>query len=186
MDFGSENLQPVIEFASKCHAGQTRKTSGLPYIVHPMAVLSKLADWEIGCYKCWKAALCHDVLEDCPVTFDELVAVIGLDAANIVQELTFHVDRKSDVDPKIQKRDYMRTFASKSVHALVIKVADRVCNTVDFISTTPDYAPKYWKQADDLFNAMMSRGEEIMAEFGRSSFPRMKYSRTCLNPMLVR
>jgi len=187
MDFTQESLQPVIEFAVKCHQGQTRKGSGLPYIVHPMAVLSQLADWEIGCYKCWKAALCHDILEDCPeVTFEQLVEVIGLDAANIVQELTFKYNPHSEILEHIQKKEYMKSFATKSIHALAIKVADRICNTVDFISTNPDYAPKYWKKAEDLFDTMFTRGEEMMAEFGRGSFPRMKYTRTCLTPMLVR
>ena len=187
MNFPQESIQPVIEFAVKCHQGQTRKGSGLPYIVHPMAVLSQLADWEIDCYKCWKAALCHDILEDCPeVTFDQLVAVIGLDSANIVQELTFKPNRAIQTPDHLQKKEYMKSFESKSIHALAIKVADRICNTVDFISTDPDYAPKYWKKAEDLFDIMITRGEELMREFGRASFPRMKYTRTCLVPMLVR
>lgn len=179
-----ENIQSVIEFAVKCHKDQTRKQSGLPYIVHPMAVLAKLADWEINCYKCWKAALCHDILEDCPnVTFEQLVEAIGLDSANIVQELTFKPH--GDLPERVQKDQYMKSFHTKSIHALVIKVADRICNTMDFMSTTPDYAPKYWKKADELFFAMMARGDEMMEEFGRGSFPRMKYSRMCMLPMMV-
>ena len=78
----------------------------------------------------------------------------------------------------------MKSFGSKSVHALVVKVADRMCNTADFMSTNPSYAPKYWRKADDLFGAMMDRGEEIMKAFGRSSFPRMKYTRTTMSSML--
>lgn len=186
MESLQEDIQSVIEFAVKCHQGQIRKGSGLPYIVHPMAVLAKLADWEINCYKCWKAALCHDILEDCPdVTFDQLVEVIGVDAANIVQELTFKPDPHSDLSERVQKDQYMKSFQTKSIHAFVIKVADRICNTVDFISTTPDYAPKYWKKADDLFRTMMLRGDEMIAEFGGGSFPRMKYTRMCMLPMMV-
>lgn len=185
MEFPKEDLQPVIEFALKCHKGQFRKGSGLPYIVHPLAVLSKLAEWQIFCYKCWTAAICHDILEDCPhVTFDELVAVIGLDAAKIVEELTFR-PQSSEVNEK-QKSDYMKMFFGKSVEALVIKVADRVCNTEDFLSTTPDYAPKYWAKASDLLNAMLNRKDEINARFGVSCFPLMRYNQTRMDEKLVR
>lgn len=180
-------MQAVMEFAVRAHSGQFRKGNRLPYIVHPMAVLAQLADWEVGCYKCWKAALCHDVLEDCPhIDFATLSSAIGEDSARIVQELTFQPDPFSDIPAHVQKRDYMKTFATSSVEALVIKVADRICNTKDFLSTNPDYAPKYWRKAEELFDSMMTRGEEINASFNRSVFPRMKYTRTTLTPMLVR
>ena len=179
-------LQAVIDFAVKSHTGQIRKGSGLPYIVHPMAVMSQLADWEIGCYNCWKAALCHDILEDCPhVSYNQLVAAIGQEAALIVEELTFRPDHKSDVPLALQKKIYMESFVDKSVASIVLKVGDRVCNTRDFISIDPQYANKYWSKADPLFDAMMTRAEEITAVFGRGTFPRMKYTRTCLNRTLT-
>jgi guanosine-3',5'-bis(diphosphate) 3'-pyrophosphohydrolase len=180
-----EDIQPVIEFMIGAHKGQIRKGSGLPYAVHPMAVLSQLADWEIGCYKCWKAGLCHDIREERPdITLEQMIAAIGAESAGIVEELTFIPNPHTGVPDAIQKVNYMKSFGSKSVHALVVKVADRMCNTADFMSTNPSYAPKYWRKADDLFGAMMDRGEEIMKAFGRSSFPRMKYTRTTMSSML--
>jgi len=181
-----QDIQPVIEFMVRAHKGQIRKGSGLPYSVHPMSVLARLGDWEIDCYNCWKAALCHDVLEDCPeVTFDQLVGVIGEQSANIVQELTFKPNPNSVMPEPFQKSEYMKSFANKSLNALVIKVADRMCNTMDFISTDPNYASKYWKKAESLFETMLIRKEEILTEFGRSSFPRMRYNQTCLSDMLT-
>jgi (p)ppGpp synthase/HD superfamily hydrolase len=181
-----EDIQSVIEFAVYAHKGQKRKHSGLPYIVHPMAVLSQLSDWDITCYNCWKAALCHDILEDCPhVTFEELQSVIGVKSANIVKELTFTIDLKSGKPEAYQKSEYMKSFETKSVYALVVKVADRVCNTRDFMATLLDYAPKYWRKAQDLFDANLTRKEEIMKEFGRNSFPMMKYTQTCMSQQML-
>lgn len=162
-----DDIQLVIEFAVKAHKGQIRKDSELPYIVHPIAVLKKLAEWGIQCRICWKAALCHDVLEDCPdIDFERLWFAIGIDAANIVQELTF-------VGPKEDKPAYMDSFATKSVQALVVKVADRLCNTEDFEQSNPVYAVKYMQKAEGLFRAMEMRKDEIVANFGEKTFKLM-------------
>lgn len=178
------NLQSVIELAVEAHAGQVRKGSGLPYIVHPMAVLAKLGEWDITCFKCRSVALCHDIEEDCPqIHRDRIVQVIGEDAAIVVDELTFK-PLLNGIEASIQKREYMRSFKDKSVHALVVKVADRVCNTLDFIATDPQYASKYWKKATNLFEIMLCRGDEINANFGMSVFPRMRYAQTTINRIL--
>lgn len=173
------NIQDVIRFAVDAHEGQVRKGSGLPYIIHPMAVLAKLGEWEIGCYKCWSAALCHDILEDCPdITRNDVIEAIGLDATIVVEELTFKPTENFD------KIAYMRSFKEKSVHSLVIKVADRICNTLDFMSSDPQYAKKYWRKASELFEVMLNRHVEINTVFGDQCFPRMRYAQTNLNMVL--
>lgn len=180
----SAEIQPVIAFAVQAHQGQVRKGSGLPYIVHPMAVLSQLASWDIRCSKTWKAAITHDILEERPdITFEELCEIVGPEAAAIVQELTFFP--KDPSTATAEKALYMRSFKDKSVEALVIKVADRICNTRDFLDTTPGYARKYWNKADDLFDTMITRGEEIAETFGIGPVARMKYSKQLLDPVLA-
>lgn len=179
-------LQEVIEFAVDVHKNTpTRKHSELPYIVHPMAVLSLLGDWEVKDEVCRNAAVLHDTWEECPdvITFQKLEEVAGTETALVVKELTFI---PSGPEPHVQKKKYMETFKTNSVRALVVKMADRICNTLDFISGSPDYAPKYWKKAEPLFEAFLSRREEIEKVFGEATFIRMRYSMTNLNMSLVR
>lgn len=160
-------MDTVVEFVVMAHKGQVRKHSGLPYVVHPFQVLTCLSEWGVNCPICWKAALCHDVLEDCPqITFEMLSDVIGQEAANIVQELTF-------VGPKSEKAAYMASFATKSVQALVIKIADRWCNTNDFELHQPDYALKYWDKAEKLFDEFVNRQQEIVDCFGMQFFEKV-------------
>jgi (p)ppGpp synthase/HD superfamily hydrolase len=60
------NLDRAIQIASKAHSGQTDK-AGLPYILHPIAVMMQMSnDLER------QVAMLHDVIEDTPVTIDEL------------------------------------------------------------------------------------------------------------------
>ena len=76
----------AYEFAAKAHEGQTR-SSGQPYIIHPLAVsyilLGLGMDTDTIC-----AAMLHDVVEDTPVTLDEVKRKFGQDVAMLVDGVT--------------------------------------------------------------------------------------------------
>jgi len=156
------NIDRTIEFVVKSHAGQYRKSSNngnkLPYVFHPFAVAQLVWQWGAGSETVMKAALAHDVLEDCPVTFSELSEVIGIESANIVQELTFIPSSglsKSEI--AFEKSEYIKTFDKKSVEAILIKISDRYNNTMDFFQTDPVYAVKYFEKAMPLFETFEKR-----------------------------
>ena len=63
-------IERAYDMAEKHHRGQNRK-SGDPYITHPLAVTTILAD--IGMTEpTLVAALLHDTVEDTPYTLDQL------------------------------------------------------------------------------------------------------------------
>ena len=59
-------LEKALQIAVESHAGQTDK-SGQPYILHPLRLMMRMATETEKI-----VALLHDVVEDTPVTFDEL------------------------------------------------------------------------------------------------------------------
>lgn len=61
-------LERAIELAARAHAGQ-RDKGGHPYILHPLRVMQAVQ----GEYE-RIAAVLHDIVEDTPVTFDDLLA----------------------------------------------------------------------------------------------------------------
>ncbi len=63
-------LSAAILLATNAHAGQYDK-AGQPYILHPLKVLhyTKSADEELQCI-----AVLHDVVEDCDVSWEDLIA----------------------------------------------------------------------------------------------------------------
>lgn len=69
-----KELNDVLAFANKAHAGQKRKYTGEDYIVHPMRVA--FAGIYAGGYTAKPtaiaASLLHDVIEDTSVTFEDL------------------------------------------------------------------------------------------------------------------
>src|SRR5687767_15068519 len=70
------------EFGAKFHLGQHR-TSGEPYIYHPLAVARILAEMRLD-HTTLIAAILHDVIEDTPVSKDELENQFGTDVAQLV------------------------------------------------------------------------------------------------------
>jgi (p)ppGpp synthase/HD superfamily hydrolase len=72
----SEVVFKAVEVAARAHAGQFRKGTNMPYIVHPIGVLAILL--EAGCSDAVAAAgVLHDVLEDTPITIAKLRAELG-------------------------------------------------------------------------------------------------------------
>ncbi len=167
-----EEIQKAIEFAVDKHKDVYRKgrrgqTIPIPSIIHPMAVLALIYKWGAARNTyIVKATLCHDTMEDAGVEIEELVGTIGFDGAAIVKELTF-IPVSSD--HRAEKEAYMKTFLTKSIDALVIKMADRICNVYDFMDYGDlNYAKKYFHKADDLWAAFNERKKEIITVFGES------------------
>ena len=69
-------LFEAIEFATKAHSGQYRKTTKVPYIIHPLGVVKILIDY--GCREEVVAAgVLHDTVEDTDVTLGEIHSHFG-------------------------------------------------------------------------------------------------------------
>lgn len=81
---------------------------------------------------------------------------------SIVRELTFDPSKQS-------KPEYMASFDKKSVNALVIKLADRFLNILDFAFADIIYARKYMQKANALFVVFRSRMTEIENAFGKTT-----------------
>ena len=73
-------------FAENAHKGQKR-LSGDPFFEHPKQTALFLADLRMDASTI-SAALLHDVLEDCDVSYDEISEKFGTDVANLVDGVT--------------------------------------------------------------------------------------------------
>ena len=127
-DYSSE-LSDVYHFAKAKHdaTGAIRKNSGLPYFVHPEMVAEVVAAYG-GTDAQIEAALLHDTVEDTDTTAEELERLYGPEVAQIVEEITNY---KPDVE-YYGKEDYINhELVELSDEALLVKVADCVCNYLD-------------------------------------------------------
>ena len=77
-----EVIKKAYEFAKKNHENQNR-VSGEEYIIHPMNVAYILAELELD-DSTIAAALLHDVVEDTPITHEDIVNEFGDEIAEMV------------------------------------------------------------------------------------------------------
>ncbi len=119
-------LERAYTTAETMHGTQMRK-SGDPYITHPLAVTTILAD--IGMTESTLvAALLHDTVEDTPYTLDQCRADFGDEVAQLVDGVT-KLDKVQYGDSaQAETIRKMIVAMSRDIRVLVIKLADRLHN----------------------------------------------------------
>ncbi|WP_235529735.1 RelA/SpoT family protein [Nocardioides sp. Soil774] len=119
-------LERAYAVADKWHTGQMRK-SGDPYITHPLAVTTILAD--IGMTEpTLVAALLHDTVEDTPYTLEALRADFGDEVALLVDGVTKLDKVQYGASAQAETIRKMIVAMSRDIRVLVIKLADRLHN----------------------------------------------------------
>ncbi|MBP9988812.1 MAG: bifunctional (p)ppGpp synthetase/guanosine-3',5'-bis(diphosphate) 3'-pyrophosphohydrolase [Ruminococcus sp.] len=123
-----ELLQKAYEIAKEAHKEQLRK-SGEPYIIHPIAVAKIL--FELGMdTESMVAALLHDVVEDTPLTDDDIKMAFGADVANLVEGVT-KLGKVPIFTKEEQQAENIRKMLmamSQDIRVIIIKLADRMHN----------------------------------------------------------
>jgi guanosine-3',5'-bis(diphosphate) 3'-pyrophosphohydrolase len=112
--------------AEKMHGTQMRK-SGDPYITHPLAVTTILAD--IGMTESTLvASLLHDTVEDTPYTLEQVREDFGDEVAQLVDGVTKLDKVKYGDSAQAETIRKMIVAMSRDIRVLVIKLADRLHN----------------------------------------------------------
>ena len=123
-------VEKAMIFASKAHEGMFRKGTDIPYIVHPMEAgaiaASVTSDTEVIA-----AAILHDVLEDTPVTGDDILSEFGKEVLRLIESDS--ENKREDLPPeqtwKIRKQetiDYLKTKADRKEK--IIALSDKLSN----------------------------------------------------------
>lgn len=110
------------------HEGQTRR-SGEPYITHPVAVATILADMGMD-VETILAAILHDTIEDTPLTHEQLEREFGSAIAELVEGVT-KLDRvrfRSRQEAVAESFRKMLLAMARDLRVILIKLADRLHN----------------------------------------------------------
>ncbi|RZS89435.1 GTP pyrophosphokinase [Motilibacter rhizosphaerae] len=120
------DLERAYDIAERCHRGQRRR-SGDPYITHPLAVATILA--ELGMtVPTLCAALLHDTVEDTEYTLVQLRGDFGDEIAALVDGVTKLDKVKYGEAAQAETVRKMVVAMSRDIRVLVIKLADRLHN----------------------------------------------------------
>ncbi|MDX2495459.1 MAG: HD domain-containing protein [Desulfuromusa sp.] len=132
LDYEIDRVEQALNLARSSHQGQVRK-SGEPYIFHPLRV-THLAARHWMDFPSIIAALLHDVVEDTPVTLEDVREKYGEEVAHLVDGLT-KVTSEIMTREDLKKETYKKTLlvAIDDIRVLCLKFWDRIDNllTID-------------------------------------------------------
>jgi GTP pyrophosphokinase len=121
-------IRKAYEFSARVHHGQKRQ-SGEPYLIHPLAVASVIADLKLDVPSV-VAGLLHDTVEDTLTTLDEVKSQFGREVAALVDGVTKlgRTNFSSHEEKQAENFRKMILAMGKDVRVILIKLADRVHN----------------------------------------------------------
>lgn len=140
-------LEEAVGFATKMHAGQKRKLTLLPYILHPLEVaviVGTITDDE----DIMIAALLHDVIEDTPATEEDVENMFGARVLSIVKGETENKYRDLPAAStwKRRKEESLQVLRESPIEVKILWLADKLSNIRAM-------AEKYTKIGDGIFDA---------------------------------
>ncbi|MBK6597168.1 MAG: bifunctional (p)ppGpp synthetase/guanosine-3',5'-bis(diphosphate) 3'-pyrophosphohydrolase [Proteobacteria bacterium] len=132
-----ERIRAAAEFGASAHKGQKRQ-SGEPYIAHPLAAAQVLADLRLD-PDTIIAAILHDVIEDTPISKQELAAKFGEPVAEIVDGVTKldQIEFRSREEAQAESFRKMVLAMVRDLRVILVKLADRLHNMRTLAAKTP-------------------------------------------------
>ena len=123
-----EEIHQAYLFGAQAHEGQ-RRLSGEPYISHPVAVASILADLHMDAGTL-SAALLHDVIEDTPTLKEEIGTRFGAEVAQLVDGVSklTQIKFKSRAEAQAENFRKMVLAMVEDIRVIMVKLADRLHN----------------------------------------------------------
>ncbi|KNX37152.1 RelA/SpoT family protein [Luteipulveratus halotolerans] len=148
-------IERAYEVAERYHRGQMRK-SGDPYITHPLAVTTILA--ELGMTPpTLAAALLHDTVEDTDYSLDQLRADFGDEIAMLVDGVT-KLDKVTYGDAAQAETVRKMVIAmARDIRVLVIKLADRLHNARTWRYVSAESAQRKATETLEIFAPLAHR-----------------------------
>ena len=121
-------VRRAYEFGARMHSGQNR-TSGEPYIFHPLAVARVLAEMHMDATTLC-AAILHDIIEDTDVNKAQIASAFGRDVAELVEGVSkFHkVEGMTRAERQAESVRKLLLAMTQDLRVILVKLADRLHN----------------------------------------------------------
>lgn len=154
----------ALRLAENAHAGQARKYTGDPYIVHVLEVAGLVASVDHSPAMI-AAAYLHDTLEDTALSPGTIEATTSSEVLALVQALT-DVSREGDGNRATRKALDRDHLAAAPAAAQTIKLADLISNTLSIATHDPGFARVYLDEKSQLLD-VLTRGDGRLHELAR-------------------
>src|SRR6516164_2216724 len=150
-------IREAAEFGTSVHRGQKR-LSGEPFIAHPVAAASILADLHLDADTI-VAAILHDVIEDTPTPKDQLAERFGADVAEIVDGVTKldQIKFKSREEAQAESFRKMLLAMVRDLRVILVKLADRTHNMRTIEAMAPARRRAIARETLDIYAPIAER-----------------------------
>ena len=153
----TSTISKAYAVAAEAHQGQNRK-SGEPYITHPVAVATIVAELGLDDTTI-AAALLHDAVEDTGLSLNDVELEFGEEIAQIVDGVT-KLDRIKFDTKEAQQAASMRKMLvamAKDLRVLIIKLADRLHNLRTIAAMAPEQQVRQAQETLDIYAPLAHR-----------------------------
>ncbi|MBK8767748.1 MAG: bifunctional (p)ppGpp synthetase/guanosine-3',5'-bis(diphosphate) 3'-pyrophosphohydrolase [Burkholderiaceae bacterium] len=150
-------IREAYRFSDDAHLGQFR-TSGEPYISHPIEVAKICAGWKLDT-ESLMAALLHDVMEDTGASKQALIERFGPQVADLVDGLS-KLDRIQFESKEQQQAESFRKMLlamARDVRVILIKLADRLHNMRTLDAVDPVKRRRIAAETLDIYAPIANR-----------------------------
>ena len=137
----SEKIFAALRFATWAHTGQFRKATKVPYIVHPVAVMQTLIQYNASS-DAVAAGILHDTLEDTPTTESDLRQKFG-------DRITDLVVGASEPDKSLSweaRKEHTLEMLSQTddIEQLMVVCADKLSNISSIAADFKELGDELW------------------------------------------
>lgn len=152
-----EQIKQAYLLSRQAHDGQLRST-GDPYITHPVAVARVLADMRLD-HQTIMAALLHDVIEDTEITREQLVDQFGEQVASLVEGVTklTQIKFRSRAEAQAENFRKMMMAMTQDIRVILIKLADRLHNMRTLGALRADKRRRIAKETTEIYSPIANR-----------------------------
>ncbi len=151
-------IEDAFRLAEEAHKDQMRK-SGEPYLVHPLCVAIILAELELD-KETIIAGLLHDVVEDTPITLDDIREQFNDEVASLIDGVTklgklSYSHDKMDIQAENLRKMFLAM--AKDIRVILIKLADRLHNMRTLQYMTPAKQREKARETIDIYAPIADR-----------------------------
>lgn len=165
--------EKLLSFVKEAHGEQKRKYTGEPYWHHLVEVAEIVSEYESDGL-CVEVALCHDLLEDTPVSAYTIMEIMKRDYS--VEEIRDVINSVMDLTDVYTKKNYptenryfrklkeAKRIAHSSYLAQTVKYGDLISNTKSIAAHDPGFAEVYLLEKKQILDLMTGGNQSLRRE----------------------
>jgi len=150
-------IRQTFLFAENAHKQQTR-VSGKPYITHPIAVASILADMHLDAQSII-AAILHDIIEDTGIDKQTLEEHFGAEVAKLVDGVSKLEQIQFESRAEAQAENFRKMVIAMvgDIRVILIKLADRLHNMRTLEHLSPERRQRIAEETLEIYAPIANR-----------------------------